>query len=230
MMQEAIVWGSLIIKYNWIVIFLSAIAAYVAMKYWLKGKGDISKPILEDITNVLIGGFVIWKLSVIIFNPVTVLNNPYYILYFTGGERGILLSAIVVLIFLVIQSNKRKINFLTYTAVLVAGLLSYKLVYSLFTFIFNDLTQSFFYNLSQIVLAIALLIWIYSRKEKFELPKEINQLILWFSIGQIFSQFFRSFSAAVFLGLSSEQLVYLVVALCCLILQNFRKKENFTET
>jgi hypothetical protein len=230
MMQEAIVWGPLMIKYNWIAIAFSALAAYIAMKYWLKGRPDISKPILEDITNVLFWALLIWKFSVIIFNPVAVLNNPYYILYFSGGERGIWLSAIVVLIFLSIQSKKRRITYWMYAAVLAVGLLSYKLFYSLIQLIFNDPTPSFLYDLSQIVLAIVLLIWLYSRKERFEKPQEINQLILWFSIGQMTSSFFKSFSTAVFLGLSSEQLAFLVIALCCLIVQNVRKKENFNES
>ncbi|KOY16197.1 hypothetical protein AMS66_12610 [Paenibacillus xylanivorans] len=230
-MQEAIVWGPLIIKYNWIAMAFSALAAYIAMKYWLKGKSDFSKPILNDITNVLLWAFLIWKFSVIIFNPVTVLNNPYYILYFTGGERGILLSAIVVLIFLSIQSSKRRITFWVYTTVLAVGLLSYIMFYSMFQLIFNNpTTSSFLFDLSQIVLAIVLLVWMYCRKKGFEKPQEINQLILWFSIGQILSYFFKSFSVVVFLGLSSEQLVFLAVALCCLIIHNFIKKESFNES
>jgi hypothetical protein len=231
MMQEAIVWGPLLIKYNWIAMAFSALAAYIAMKYWLKEKRDLSKPILEDITNVFLWAFLIWKFSVIIFNPVAVLNNPSYILYFTGGERGILLSAIVVLIFVSIQSYKRRITFWMYAAVLGAGLLSYKIFYSLFQLIFNDpIPSSFLYDLSQIILASVLLIWMYSRKEHFEKPQEINQLILWFSIGQILSGFFKSFSVVVFLGLSSEQLVYLASALCCLTIHNVRTKESLNES
>ncbi|GAE08733.1 hypothetical protein [Paenibacillus sp. JCM 10914] len=209
MMQEAVVWGPLIVKYHWIAIIFSVLAAHVTMKYWLKGKGDLSKPILNDITNVLLWALLIWKFSVIIFNPVTVLNNPYYILYFTGGERGVLLSAIVVLIFLFIQSSKRRITYWVYAAVLAVGLLSYMIIYSMFQLIFNNpTTSSFQYGLSQIVLAIVLLVWMYSRKEGFEKPQEINQLILWFSIGQILSYFFKSFSEVVYLGLSGEQLVF----------------------
>ncbi|WP_408891972.1 hypothetical protein [Paenibacillus taichungensis] len=231
MMQEAVVWGPLIIKYNWIAIIFSVLAAHLTMKHWLKGKSDLSKPILNDITNVFFGAFLIWKFSVIIFNPVTVLNNPYYLLYFTGGERGILLSAIVVLIFLFFQSRKRRITFWVYAAVLAASLFSYIIFYSIFQLIFNNpTTSSFLYDLSQIVLAIVLLVWMYSRKESFEKPQEINQLILWFSIGQIFSYFFKSFSVVVFLGLSSEQLVFLTVALCCLSIHIFIKKESFNES
>ncbi|MNO22597.1 prolipoprotein diacylglyceryl transferase [compost metagenome] len=229
-MQEAIVWGPLIIKYNWIAMAFSAFAAYIAMKYWLKDMSEISKSILEDITNSLLWAFLIWKFSVIIFNPVAVINNPYYILYFSGGERGILLSAMVVLIFLSMQCKKRRITFWMYAAVLAAGLLSYKWVYSLFQLIFNYPTPSFLYDLSQIVLATVLLIWMYSRKKGFEKPQEINQLIMWFSIGQMTSYFFKSFSEAVFLGLSTEQLVFFAVALCCLMVQNVIKKENFNES
>jgi hypothetical protein len=228
-MQDAIVWGSLIIKYNYIAIAFSVLAAYMAMKYWLKGKSDISKPILEDISNVFFWAFIIWKFSVIIFNPVSVINNPLYILYFSGGKRGILLAAIAVLIFLIIQSRKRKITIWMYAAVLSVGLLSYKLMYSLFELFFNY-PQSFMYILSQIVLAIVLLIWLYNRKESFGNPHEIFQLILWFSIGQIFSYFLQSFHTAVFLGLSSIQLIFLAIALGCLFIPNFIKKKNFNES
>ncbi|MFF2089871.1 hypothetical protein [Paenibacillus sp. NPDC058174] len=230
MMQDAIVWGPLIIKYNWIAVAFSALAAYAAMKYWLKDKNDISKPILEDITNAFLWAFLIWKFSVIIFNPVTVLNNPYYIVYFTGGWRGIILSAIALLLFIAIQSKKRKITFWIYTAVLAAGLLSYTFVYSLFQLSFNYLTQSFLYDLSQLVVVSVLLIWLYNRKERFEKPREINQVILWFSIGQIFGYFLKHSSTVVFLGLSSEQLVFLAVALFCLFSQSFRKKASLNES
>lgn len=60
------------------------------MKYWLKGTIGLNNPVLEDITNVAFCALVVWKFSVIIFNPVSVFKNPYYILYFTGGERGVL--------------------------------------------------------------------------------------------------------------------------------------------
>lgn len=229
MMQDAIVWGSLIIKYNWIAIAFSVLAAYMAVKFWLKDTVDFKKPILEDMTNVFFWAFIIWKFSVIIFNPVSVINNPYYIIYFSGGKRGILLAAIVVLIFLIIQSGKRKINLWMYAAVLSVGFLSYKLVYSLFKLFFNY-PQSFVYDLSQIVLAIVLLIWLYSRKESFGKPHEINQLILWFSIGQIFSYFLNSFNTAVFLGFSFEQLIFLTIALGCLLISIFVRKKNFNES
>lgn len=224
-MQDAIVWGSLIIKYNWIAFAFSALAAYMAMKFWLRDKVDIKKPILEDITNVFFWAFIIWKFSVIIFNPVSVINNPYYILYFSGGKRGILLAAIAVLIFLIIQSRKHKINLWMYAAVLSVGFVSYKLVYSLFRLFFNY-PQSFVYDLSQIVLAIVLLIWLYSRKESFGKPHEIYQLILWFSIGQIFSYFLNSFNTAVFLGFSLEQLIFLTIALGCLLIPIFVRKKK----
>lgn len=228
-MQDAIVWGPLIIKYGWIAIALSVLAAYIAMKYWLKGKDDISKPILEDITNMFFWGFLIWKFSVIIFNPVSVINNPIYILYFSGGKRGILLAAIAVLIFFIIQPKKRKITHWMYAAVLAVGLLSYNLIYSLFE-LFVNYPQSFLFDLSQIVLAIVLLIWLYSQKEIFTKPHEIYHLILWFSVGQIFSYFLQSFHTAVFLGLSSQQLILLVIALGCLLIPNFIKKKNFNES
>ncbi|UED75899.1 hypothetical protein [Brevibacillus sp. DP1.3A] len=229
-MQDAIVWGPLIIKYEWIAIALSALTAYIAMKYWVKNQIDVSKPIMEDISNVLFWAFLIWKFSVILFNPVSVLNNPYYLLYFSGGERGIWLAAIVVLCFLYIQSKRRAISFWLYAAVMAVGLFTYQFVYSLFPLLFNHPLQSRLYDLSQLVLAIVLLIWIYRKKESVGNPRDINQLILWYSMGQMFNGFLKGHSVAVFLGLSSEQLFFLAITLCCLFFQNLSKERSLQES
>ncbi|MGF9909988.1 hypothetical protein [Brevibacillus porteri] len=229
-MQDAIVWGPLIIKYEWIAIALSALTAYIAMKNWGKNQIDVSKPIMEDISNALFWAFLIWKFSVILFNPVSVLNNPYYLLYFTGGERGIWLAAIVVLYFLYIQSKRRAISFWLYAAVMAVGLFTYPFVYSLFLLLFNHPLQSRLYDLSQLVLSIVLLIWMYRKKESVGNPLDINQLILWYSMGQIFSGFLKGYSVAVFLGLSNEQLFFLAITLICLFFQNLSKESSLQES
>lgn len=229
-MQDAIVLGPLIMKYEWIAIAFSVLVAYVAMKYWLKNQKEGSKPILEDISNALFWGFLIWKFSVILFNPVSVLNNPYYLLYFSGGERGIWLAAIVVLCFLYLQAKRRTISFWLYAAAMAVGLFTYQFVYSLFLLGFSNPMQSRLYALSQLVLAIALLVWMYSRKEHVGNPQSINQLILWCSIGQIFSSFLKGYSSALFLGLASEQLFFLAIALCCLFFQTQIKESSIQES
>lgn len=229
-MQDAIVWGPLIIKYEWIAIALSALTAYLAMKYWMKNQSDVSKPIMEDISNVYFWAFLIWKFSVILFNPVSVLNNPYYLLYFTGGQRGVWLAAIVVLCFLYIQSKRRTISFWSYAAVMAVGLFTYQFVYSLFPLLFNHPLQSRLHELSQLVLAIVLLIWMYRKKESVGNPRDINQLILWYSMGQIFNGFLKGHSVAVFLGLSGEQLFFLAITLCSLFFQNLSKERSLQES
>ncbi|MFS0918874.1 hypothetical protein [Brevibacillus sp. 179-C 1.1 NHS] len=230
MMQDAIIWGPLIIKYEWIAIAFSALVAYLAMKYWLKNQINVNKPVMEDISNALFWGFLIWKFSVILFNPVSVLGNPYYLLYFSGGERGIWLAAMVVLCFLYLQAKRRTISFWLYAAAMAVGLLTYRFVYSLFLLVFSNPMQSLLYEVSQLVLAIVLLVWMYSRKENVGNPQAINQLILWFSIGQIFSSFLKGYSSALFLGLSSEQLFFLAISLCCLFFLNFRKESSIQES
>ncbi|EJL30517.1 hypothetical protein [Brevibacillus sp. BC25] len=229
-MQDAIFWGPLIIKYEWIAIALSALTAYIVMKYWVKNQIDVSKPIMEDISSVLFWAFLIWKFSVILFNPVSVLNNPYYLLYFSGGERGIWLAAIVVLCFLYIQSKRRTISFWLYASVMAVGLFTYQFVYSLFPLLLNQPLQLRLYDLSQLVLAIVLLIWMYRKKERIGNPRDINHLILWYSMGQIFNGFLKGHSVAVFLGLSSEQLFFLVITLCCLFFQNLSKERSLQES
>ncbi|MED1781643.1 hypothetical protein P4V43_07390 [Brevibacillus fortis] len=228
--QDVIIWGPLIIKYECIAIALSALTAYMSMKYWMKNQIVVSKLIMEDIANVLFWAFLIWKFSVILFNPVSVLNNPYYLLYFTGGERGIWLAAIVVLCFLYIQSQRRTISFWLYAAVMTVGLFTYQFVYSLFPLLFNHPMQSRLYDLSQLFLAIVLLIWMYRTKERIGNPHVINQLILWYSMGQIFSGFLKGYSIAVFLGLSREQLFFLAITLCCWFFQNLSKERSLQES
>ncbi|WP_028594446.1 hypothetical protein [Paenibacillus assamensis] len=226
-MQDAFLLGPFIIKYSYIVFALSALAAYTAMKYWLKDMNEVSTPILDDITNVSFWSLFLWKFSVVIFNPIQVFKNPYYLLYFNGGERGIWLAAIVALIFLSFKSKKREISGWVYIATVTTGLLTYKLMDALFQLLFSSTTQSIMSDLVPFVISFTLLIWLYIRKENFRQPFEMYQLIVWFSIGQILSAFLQDYRAAVFMGLSIEQLIFFVLVLSCLFLQNFKRKSDF---
>ncbi|MBD8499605.1 hypothetical protein [Paenibacillus arenosi] len=226
-MQDAIFWGPFIIKYSYIAFALSALAAYTAMKYWLKDMNEVNTPVLDDITNVSFWSLLVWKFSVVIFNPIQIFNNPYYLLYFNGGERGIWLAAIVALIFLIMKSKKREISGWVYMATVTTGFLTYKLMEALFQLLFSSTTQSIVSDLIPFVITFALLMWLDIKKENFRQPFEMYQLIVWFSIGQILSAFLQDNRAAVFMGLSIEQLIFFILALSCLFLQNFKMKSDF---
>jgi uncharacterized membrane-anchored protein len=224
-MQDAMVWGPFIIKKIWIVIAFSGLAAFTVMKYRLKGRSDPSKRIIDDIVNVLILAILIWKFSLIIFNPLIVVQNPYAILYFTGGERGAWLSVVGVLCFLYFRSKKRNFSIWIYADTVVVGFLSFYSIYSFLYLIAVERTQTFTFNLSQFCLTIGLLIWLYRRQDGFAKPYDINQVALWFSIGQIFSYSFKDYNPSVLWGVSKEQLSFLFIALFCLVLSMIKKKE-----
>ncbi|MCR8844975.1 hypothetical protein NQ117_14935 [Paenibacillus sp. SC116] len=226
-MQDAIVWGSLIIKYSYIAFAFSALAAYIAMKYWLKDSSELNSSILEDITDISFWALLTWKFSTLIFNPVQVFNNLYYLLYFNGGDRGMWLAAIIAFIFLTIKSKKRGVSGWIYAATVATGLLAYKLIDAMFHLLFSSTVQTALSDLTSFFLTLTLMIWMYISKENFRRPHEICQLILWFSIGKIFISFLQNERSVVFLGLSKEQLLFLALAVSCLFLQNFKMKGNF---
>ncbi|MFF2481244.1 hypothetical protein [Paenibacillus sp. NPDC058071] len=129
-MQEVIVMGPLIIKVNWIYIAISVLAAYVLMKHRLLEKDEIGNRIMDDLVHAGIMALIIWKFSLILFNPVDVIKNPYALLYFTGGDRGVWLSVICALGFIYYQSRKQRLAITMYAEAAAVGFVAYYAVYS----------------------------------------------------------------------------------------------------
>ncbi len=73
--------GPLLLNFDLLMLILSAVAAYLAIQTRLS-KLNMEKVAAEKFFRAMILGFFTWKLSLIIFDPVSVIQYPMSLIYF----------------------------------------------------------------------------------------------------------------------------------------------------
>lgn len=105
--------GSLSILLKWFLLGVSVISSVVILKILLHSlpKEKPKKEVFDLLTNSIILGFFIWKGSLLLFEPSIILHNPLSVLYFTGGNSGLILAIIFTLSYFIYQARKLKFLF-----------------------------------------------------------------------------------------------------------------------
>ncbi|MCO5387770.1 hypothetical protein [Desulfosporosinus sp.] len=223
-MQAALQVGPFILKTQWLVIILSAFVGYSVMRYRLKTAGYPNKRMIETIENSLIIALMVWKLSLILFDPVSVVTNPLGLLYFSGGERGIWLAAVVVIFYFYYRSKKDHVSVCFYGDLLAAGFLATTAVYHLIHLFGSK--QPIWVDGSEILIALLLLLLIFRRSKGIGMPYHLNQVLMWFSLGQVFVLFLNPLKQNDWWGFSQGQILYLSLAALCLAIGLFAEKKR----
>lgn len=121
--MEAIHLGPLLLKKSYIVLLFSCLLAYLYIAISFRNKPDI----LKTVENHLISGMLLWivlfKFSIIIFRPSIIWTNPYGLLFFTGGTRGVYLATIVTVLFMYWKLYKSNIHIKTSTVIIVPSII-----------------------------------------------------------------------------------------------------------
>ncbi|MHB1654324.1 MAG: hypothetical protein ACYCVD_17895 [Desulfitobacteriaceae bacterium] len=223
-MQEAIQWGPFLLKTQWLVIVVSGLAGYVVLRYRLKPTEYPQKRIAETIENSLIIAFVVWKFSLLLFNPVSVVTNPLALIYFSGGERGAWLSVAVLVFYFYHRSKKEHVSIWVYGDLLAAGFLAATAVYHLILLFLHE--QTVWIDLSKALISLLVLLAIL-RTRAVGKPYYLNQTFLWFSLGQVFVSYLDPLKHNYLWGFSKEQVLFLLLAVLSLTLDSFMKKRKF---
>lgn len=183
-MQDILKLGPFIIKVQLLVLALSGAFGYIVLQLRLKGEKSLNKVVQEKILDSLLIIIFAWKLSPIVFNPVKFIKNPLSLMYFTGGTRGVLLSLTIAAAYLIYSSKKQGLRVWIYADLIVTGFLAGAILYNLAALIV--LKQSFAFYGSQLLLSALFLLW---KIKKFRIignPRNLNELLMWFSLGEIF--------------------------------------------
>lgn len=207
-MDEVMKWGPFLIKFHLVSILISGLLGYFLLKYHLKQMTEVQRGrILDTIGNSIFLGFVVWKLSLIFLNPISVINHPIHLLYFSGGYRGWMIALIFVFAYVIYQSKKQNEPLWRYYQLYGLGFSTMNLVYHV---IFVAIDQvDLVFHLSQIFFS-ALFIWWFFKGYS---AHSIFQGMVWLGILQIFVLFFTDRHTVIWLGLSKDQLIFLVVSL-----------------
>ncbi|MFM1654121.1 hypothetical protein ACI7RC_18775 [Brevibacillus sp. B_LB10_24] len=225
-MPDVFVWGPFIIKQSWILIAGSCLAAYWAAKFRVRGGGKGAESVLETLVNLSILAVFIWKGSLILFHPMSVIDNPYVLLYFSGGVRGVWLALAVALLLLYIRARKANISIWIYADVLTVAFLAFRSVYHVLALVAAPGSTAIVFHVSHIAVSALLLAWFARNRNHFGHPEELLQMLLWFSIGQIFTGFFAVTRTSAALGLTWEQLLFLTLALLCILVSIYKHRSR----
>ncbi|WP_373228600.1 TlpA disulfide reductase family protein [Cohnella sp.] len=139
-MNNVIVWGSLIIPVQLLLLILSGITGYFALSYRLKALDGLthSKAILNELFNTFIVGLLVWKFSPIIYDTTFVIQNPMSLLYFSGGTTGLVLAILYSVAVLSYRTIKEKFPVLLYPDAVSTVFIAGAGMYSLLLFVFMD--------------------------------------------------------------------------------------------
>lgn len=215
--------GPLMLNFQLLIFILSAFTGYLALKYRLN-KANVEGSIGDKFVTALILGFFIWKFSLIIFDPVSVIQYPMSLIFFNGGEMGIWLAIVISIIFLWMRSRKEKSAICMNLDVLSTSLLAGSGTFHLLL-ITMDSTNILFHSLYGF-LSVGLLIFIYTNKKAIGNPIVMNQLAIWFSLGMIGISFTDKERIYMFLSFSKEQTLFFIIFIIAIFVGNALEKKK----
>lgn len=203
--------GFIQIPIKWIFIGLGLFGAYVTIMFRMRRVEINKKELINIMFNALFYGFIVWKLSYVLFNPVYTFANPLGIVYFNGGQKGVLLGIITAVIYMLFQSSKQKVEKRIIFDLYITGWLSGSLIYLIYL-----VESNHFYYFGQILLAILLLTIIATKYNEIGNPKQLRNIILIYSLGQIFLDY-QSYALPFFLGFTMIQVLFIVISILIVV-------------
>ncbi|MDM5315198.1 TlpA disulfide reductase family protein [Fictibacillus sp. b24] len=120
--------GSFPVKMVWLAILGSALIAYGIISLKLRKETD-KKQLLDVLSNAVVLYWLVWKISYAVLHPLLIVKQPLNILYFNGGETGLVLGIIVAVVYLLWTSGKQELD---RSRVFYTGILALTLFFSFY--------------------------------------------------------------------------------------------------
>lgn len=119
--------GSFAILVKWVILIVAFLIGLFFIKTVLKSSlnKEISKKVFDLYSNSLFLLFLLWKGSLLLLEPKLIIKSPLSLLYFTGGEKGLVIASGIIILYFIYQGRK-----LISIIVLLQSLLSFSLIVS----------------------------------------------------------------------------------------------------
>ncbi|WP_442598284.1 hypothetical protein [Neobacillus sp. D3-1R] len=129
--------GSFAILVKWVLLGLAFVIGIVFMKIWLNRslKKDLSKKIFDLLSNGIFIFFLVWKGSLILLEPKLIIKSPFSLLYFTGGEKGLVVAILITILYFIYHARKLISRTMMIRILIIFGLIvtgSYHFLYLFF--------------------------------------------------------------------------------------------------
>ncbi len=125
----ALLLGPFMIKHIYIVLLFAGLASYFTMKKSANIDPLFQKLFINTIINAALIWFVLYKFSVIIFQPFLFFENPFSIIYFTGGAKGAVLGVLVAISYLFIVIRKEKWSLKAWISSIFYGIVTFIIIF-----------------------------------------------------------------------------------------------------
>lgn len=197
--------GPFLIHFELIIVVVSVFAGYLALNYRLRKVITNGENIGNEYATALILGFFVWKFSLLLFDPISVIQYPMSLLYFNGGDRGIGLAIIISILFLGFRTHKDGTLIGTHLDGLAAGWIAGSGIYHLMLIITD--TENLIFHTLFAALQVFLALFLYSRKAVVVNPIVIIRSLIWYSLGMNAIIFTHQDRDLFIFGFSKEQII-----------------------
>lgn len=221
MLMDAVKIGPLLVKYLWIILAITLVAAYFFMKWRTRDDKTQANFILNELSSSAMIYFFVWKFSYGLFHLNNVIEHPISLLYFNGGSMGVIAGLIVAISYLAYRAKKNRICFKLLFDTIIAGLFASYLVYHIAVLVF--LQENIIYYGGQIIIALGLIAVLLKNQEK-SIKKNLD-LVVWFAIGQVVSMMLIPRNSVV-LSFSIEQIAFVLIAFVAYFAESFIEKNE----
>lgn len=214
--METVVLGPFVLNFHLFILFVSAVTGLFILKYCWK-KSGAEQQYSEKFTTALILGIIVWKVSLILFDPIGVIQNPLSLLYFSGGNRGIVLGLAAASAYLMYKMKKDQTPFWLNVDVLFTGWIAGNTAFYGLT-----LVTSHFYiwqTLLTFVFYMIILFLLLRRKHSIGSFHMLQPYVIWYCVGMITIPFFTSDRETMWIGLTSSQIIFVIIFIMTFILE-----------
>ncbi len=214
--------GPFMLNFELLILIISAFVGYLGLRYRLS-KAEVEASIRDKFVTALIISLIVWKFSLIVFDPITVLQYPLSLLYFNGGDKGLWLAVVISLIYVWIRSRGDGTSLWLNVDVISIGLMAGSGTYHLLL-LMKD-TSNILFHLLYISFVAGLLVFLNISKRAVGNPIIINQLVIWFSLGMVGIFFAVKERSYMFLSFSLEQIFFLFILVITIVVGNMVEKK-----
>ncbi|GIO29353.1 MULTISPECIES: hypothetical protein [Paenibacillus] len=179
--MQVVMIGPFMLKLSLLMLAAAAAAGYAVPFFLTKRlEPDRRKPLMDDLVTALLIGILVWKFSVIVFDPHSVIRSPRSLLYFTGGTEGLILGAIIGAMIPVYKCLKYRKPWAAYANAALAWLAAGYGIWNLLRVFFDGGGAS---SIASAVVSAAVVTFQLRRTDRMFSGYHFVVSVLWLSIG-----------------------------------------------
>lgn len=212
-LEDAWVIGPFMVKQKWILYAIAFIAGNIIVRIAIRLK-QVDRSVIDSLWNAMFLFLVTWKFSYVLFQPIDALQHPMSVLYFTGGEKGIVLALCAVIIYFFWVRKKKSIPFRVLMETGLMAMITAIAVYQ--TLVWAIYSSDMYVILVESVFLFAIVIYGLI-KDSVDVNPLWTKMVLWFSLVALFFSFFKPQMPILF-HFSFVQLVYIATSIVVIVL------------